>query len=235
MGMKKIKLQLNKRKNYLQIAFNSNLIDAKNIIYSLPASERIILEAGTPLIKKYGIDAVRLIRNYYATHLTSQGEHDINPYVVADLKVMDRAETEVRMAATSGASAVVALGSAPIETLNAFMDACYEYNIDPMIDMMNIENPLPVLYQLKITPPIIILHRGVDEENFNKQKQLPLYDIRRIKGAFNSMIAIAGGDTARDVQRAMFNDADIVVIWKSVYANNSETLSLVKEFLREIK
>jgi 3-keto-L-gulonate-6-phosphate decarboxylase len=148
---------------------------------------------------------------------------------------MDRGETEVSMAHQYGASAVIALGSAPVETLDSFVDACEAYGLDPMIDMMNVENPLAVLHKLKRVPPIVILHRGVDEEKFNREKQIPLHDIRRIKGAYDVMISIAGGDTIREVQRSVFNDADIVVIWKSVYQNSSETIDLVNGFLSQIK
>ena len=35
--------------------------------------------------------------------------------------------------------------------------------------------------------------------------------INKIKGAFNTMISVAGGDTIREVQSAVFNGADIVV------------------------
>jgi bifunctional enzyme Fae/Hps len=233
--MKKIRPILDHKKKYLQIAFNSTLDDARRIIYSLPASDRIILEAGTPLIKRYGISAVNMISEWYSHHLYTNGMFDSPPYVVADLKTMDRGETEVSMAKANGATAVVALGSAPIETLNAFIDACDSHGVDPMIDMMNVDNPLPVLYSLKRVPPIVILHRGVDEEAFNKEKQIPLYDIRRIKGAYDVMISIAGGDTIREVQRSVFNDADIVVIWKSVYHNESDTMSLVNDFFKQIK
>ena len=101
--------------------------------------------------------------------------------------------------------------------------------------MMNVEYPLAVLQKLKKIPPIIIIHRGVDEEKLNKEKQIPLHEIRRIKGMYNVMIAIAGGDTTREVQRAIFNDADIVVVWKSVYTSTDETIKLVENFLAEVK
>src|SRR3989344_759283 len=105
-----------------------------------------------------------------------------------------------------------------------------------MIDMMNVEYPLSVLRALKKVPPVVIIHRGVDEEKFNQEKQIPLHEIRRIKGNYNNiMISIAGGDTLREVQRSIFNDADIVVVWKSVYQNTSETISLVEGFLKEVK
>ena len=49
------------------------------------------------------------------------------------------------------------------------------------------------------------------------------------------MISVAGGDTIREVQRAIFNDADIVVVWKEFYSPASNTSQLAEEFLREIK
>ena len=224
----RIPSRLNPRKKYLQIALNSTLDDARNIVRSLPASDRIIIEAGTPLIKEYGADAIRSIANWCR-------KEKFTPYIVADLKTMDRGEREVAIAADAGASAAIALGSAPIETLNSFIAACESRGLDAMIDMMNVDYPLSVLRALKKVPPVVILHRGVDEESFNKEKMLPLHEIRRIKGAYDIMISIAGGDTIREVQRAIFNDADIVVIWKSVYQSTRETTSLIEGFLKEIK
>lgn len=252
---------------------NSTLEEAQRIIENLPISDRIIVEAGTPLIKRYGEYGIRQIRNWYESHISGQllmsavpaniaanstlfslfqsaftgtatvqktnprvAETDeVFPYVVADLKTMDRGETEVELAVRGGASAAIALGDAPIETLNSFITACEKNGLDAMIDMMNVEFPLSVLRALKKVPPVVILHRGVDEERDNREKQIPLHEIRRIKGNYNIMISIAGGDTSREVQRAIFNDADIVVVWKSVYQQTEETVELVNGFLKEIK
>lgn len=266
--------RLNPKKRYLQVALNGTLEDAHEIISSLPKSDRIIVEAGTPLIKRYGEHGIRQIRNWYEAHLSGQIlapvtmanvsansvlsmlfqsvltgtatvqkstpqttlKDEIFPYVVADLKTMDRGETEVEIAARGGASAAIALGTAPIETLNSFVEKCEEHGLDAMIDMMNVEFPLSVLRSLKKAPAVVIIHRGVDEEKFNREKQIPLHEIRRIKGNYNNiMISIAGGDTLREVQRSIFNDADIVVVWKSVFQKTGETVALIEGFLKEIK
>lgn len=260
---------LSPKKSYLQVALNSTLEEARNIIFSLPKSDRVIVEAGTPLIKRYGEHGIRQICAWYAQHLSgsapvpsalsthinswsdfvsvitaASGGVDISkatsvssttPYVVADLKTMDRAETEVAMAARAGARAAIALGIAPTETLNTFIESCEAHGLDAMIDMMNVEYPLAILQKLRTIPPIVILHRGVDEEALNKEKQIPLHEIRRIKGMYDIQISVAGGDTIREVQRAVFNDADIVVIWKSVYTRTNETIKLVDGFLTEMK
>ncbi|MBA4320189.1 MAG: hypothetical protein C0412_17460 [Flavobacterium sp.] len=104
-----------------------------------------------------------------------------------------------------------------------------------MVDMMNIENSLSVLKKLKKLPNVVMLHRGVDETEFSKEKQIPLYQIKQIKGNYNILVAVAGGDTIKEIQRAIFNDADIVVVWKNFYQPSSETAQLAESFLKEIK
>ena len=228
------KSKLDKRKRYLQVALNGTLDDAQGIIEQLPLSDRIIVEAGTPLIKRYGARGIQQISSWYQRRVAG-AEETIFPYVVADLKTMDRGSTEVDIATGAGASAAIALGSAPVETLDSFIASCEQAGIDAMIDMMNVEFPVNTLSKLKKLPPVVILHRGVDEEQFNREKQIPLHEIRQIKGAYDIMISIAGGDTIREVQRSVFNDADIVVIWKTVFQSTGETVELIEGFLREIR
>src|SRR3989304_1747491 len=129
---------LDRRQKYLQVALNSTLSEANQIIRTLPQSDRILLEAGTPLIKHYGIEAIRLIKSQ------SPGS-----YVIADLKTMDRGETEVQLAQLGGASGAIALGQAPIETINIFIESCKKYGLDSMLDMMNVEHPIKILRKLK--------------------------------------------------------------------------------------
>jgi bifunctional enzyme Fae/Hps len=215
---------LNKRQKYLQVALNSTISDAMRVVHSLPMNERVIIEAGTPFIKRYGLQGIRDIRSMWAARWWGQSSV---PYIVADLKTMDRGNTEVVMAKEAGASAAVALGQAPLETLNSFIESCTRLGIDSMVDMMNIEAPVKVLRRLKKLPDVVILHRGVDEEDFNRDKPVPFIQINKIRSSYDVMISIAGGDTIREVKRAIFNDADIVVVWRD--------LSLVAEFLKEIK
>ena len=78
---------LDKRKKYLQIALNSTLQEAAGIIRNLPQSDRILLEAGTPLIKEFGMSA---IQDLYTWWSVKTRPFDLLPYIVADLKTMDR-------------------------------------------------------------------------------------------------------------------------------------------------
>ena len=223
---------LSRKKRYLQIALNSSLNEAYQIIQNLPLSDRIILEAGTPLIKEFGVSAIRQIYSWSAIRLQPAG---LVPYVVADLKTMDRGETEVRMAVEAGASAAICLGQAPVETIRSFIESCAKNNIDSMLDTMNIDYPNNILRKLKQQPDVVLLHRGVDEEKFNKNKPIPYIQINKILSSYNVLISIAGGDTIREVQRAIFNGASIVVVWKEFYHSAANTGKLAEEFLQEIK
>lgn len=226
---------LNRKRHYLQVAFNSSPSEAEAIIATLPVSDRIIVEAGTPLIKDYGSDGIARIYYAWRNRILFSGVNDVEPYVVADLKCMDRGVSEAEIARSGHAGGATVLGLAPVETINAFIAECEKNGIDSMVDMMNVEQPYRILAKLKKLPKVVVLHRGVDEETYNKDKPLPYIQINKIRSTFNVMIAMAGGDTIREVQRAIFNDANIVVVWKDFYEKTGQTGELAEEFLKEIK
>ncbi len=247
-------MALSKKKKYLQIALNSTMAEAKSVIKQIPLDERIIIEAGTPLIKNYGAKAIEDIRFWWEARFTPApksrqplffGRQPLNRqkkidlpfqlYIVADLKCMDRGKREVEIAAEAGANAAVGLGQAPIETIDCFIEECQKNNLDSMVDMMNVEFPLSVLRQLKKLPDVVMLHRGADEEEFNPEKEIPYHEIARVKSEYDILISVAGGDEFHEVQRAIFNDADIVVAWKSFFKSTNETARLAEQFLREIR
>lgn len=255
---------LDKKKRYLQIALNSTVSEAQRVISRIPLDERIIIEAGTPLIKAYGARGISAIKNAWESRMFGKAPAPIqlspiakvifeqiekkkavkkatkkgiplSPYIVADLKCMDRGFREVEIARNAGASAATVLGHAPIETIDAFIAHCKELGVDSMIDMMNIDYPLGILRELKELPQVAILHRGVDEEDYNKEKQIPYHEIQRIKSQYDIIIAVAGGDTDREVQTAVFNDVDIVVVWRDFYKASSDIVEMTTNFLKEIR
>lgn len=256
---------IDKRQHYLQIALNGTLADARAIISALPSSPRIIYEAGTPFIKRYGEAGIQAIRHAIDTKAGfgvptvpttnnlgllglladalmanktpkrpagKPNPTGMRPYLVADIKAIDRGQTEVEICARGGANAATVMGTAPVETLDAFIAQCEAHGLDAMVDMMNVEFPIEVLGKLRKRPKVVILHRGVDEERVNREKQLPFWAIQRITGTYDVMIAIAGGDTSREVQRAAFNGAHIVVVWKDFYSSTANTRALAQEFLK---
>ncbi len=222
-------MRLNKKKKYLQVAFNRSMEEVRQMVGLLPPSDSIIVEAGTPFIKQYGTEGIAVLRDWWFAKLGHPG------YIVADLKCMDRGFTEVQAASRAGASAATCLGLAPLETIAEFIKHCHLLDIDSMVDMMNVEFPFEILQHLREKPDIVVLHRGVDENEQNKDKMLPHHLINQIKGTYLMSVSIAGGESLRDVQRTFFNNADIAVVWKSLYSNPQATTELVEQFLLKVK
>ena len=90
---------------YIQIAFNHTVRDVIRILPQIPFDPRIIIEAGTPYIKREGMAGVNLIRRHW------------RGLVVADLKVTDGAYQEVNFAYRAGANAITAAGTHPQKLL----------------------------------------------------------------------------------------------------------------------
>ena len=81
---------------YLQVALDLDNEDVmERIINQLPNRERILLEAGTPLVKKFGVKIISKIR-----------ELAPDAFIIADLKTLDVGRVEVKMAADETADAI---------------------------------------------------------------------------------------------------------------------------------
>jgi bifunctional enzyme Fae/Hps len=189
---------LDNRLRYLQIAFNYDLSMVRAILPKIPSSDRIMIEAGTPYIKREGLMGIRMMRRLWAGPL------------VADIKVSDGAEFEVRMAKNAGADAITVLGGSPPETLRLFIRACRELGMISMIDMLGVDDPLDVLRPLRTPPDVVILHRGRDEES-TRGKVIQYRHVNRIRSKYNVLISAAGGVDLKEARSAIFNGASIVV------------------------
>lgn len=217
------------RKCRIQIAFNSSLTDVYSVLRRIPASQNIIIEAGTPLIKQYGIQVVSQIRQIWSGELC------------ADMKIIDGAVAEVEMAARAGATSVTAMGSASKETLALFVSACKKNNVTSIVDMMNISNPMRTLWKNGVVPDSVFIHRGRDEENAYG-KILQYKEIAKIKGKWEVAMGAAGGIDTREFQSALFNGSDIVVVnvvskgslWKGIVFDDNFTTSL-DQFLKFVQ
>jgi len=188
-------ITFNSSTRYIQIAFNHTIHEVNRILPQIPYDPRIIIEAGTPYIKRVGQNGIRLIRRYW------------RGLIVADLKVIDGAQEEVAMAHNAGANAVTAAGTASKDTLDFFSKTCDQYNIFSMIDMLGQDNPLKKLFALKNKPKGVVIHKGRDEESIIRYK-----DINKIRSKYDVMISVAGGLTKESVRRAYFNGATVAIL-----------------------
>ena len=218
------------RPPYIQISLDIPDLDRnKKIIATLPRSDRLILELGTPLIKRYGTKVASELREV---------AKDI--FFVADLKTLDVGKVEVDLAYEETADAVVAAGLAPAETLNAFIHEAKRLGIYSFVDLLNVEDPLKKLGALKEFPDVVILHRGIDQET---GRTLGLELIPELRKTFRDkrfLIAVAGGIVPTTAKEALESGADIVVVGRFVTQSRDvehatrELLELTPEMREDI-
>ena len=191
-------------KPYLQIALDAPDIEkTKKVLSELPKSDKIILEAGTPLIKKYGVKVISELRQVAK-----------DAFIIADLKTLDVGQLEVDMAFEETADAVVVSGLATIDVLDKFIYEAKRLGIYAIVDTMNVPDPVKMLSGLKELPEVVILHRSVDSEKREKHR---FELIGKIKKEFpDILVAVAGGiepDTAPD---ALKEGADIIIVGRFI-------------------
>lgn len=184
---------------YLQLAFNYDNALVARILPRIRLNERILIEAGTPFLKREGMGGIRTMRALWKGH------------IVADLKIADGAVGEVEMARAAGATAITALGSSPTETLDLFVSHCANLGMLSMIDMIGVTDPLAVVRPLKRPPNVVVLHRGRDEES-TRGKMIQYRHINRLRSKYDVFIAAAGGIDLKESRSAVFNGAGLVVV-----------------------
>jgi len=194
---------------YLQVALDLDNLDVmENIINQLPNRERILLEAGTPLVKKFGVGVIGKIR-----------ELAPDAFIIADLKTLDVGRVEVKMAADETADAVAISGLGTIESIEKAIHETKKQGIYSILDMMNVKDFTGKLEQIKeeLKPDIVLLHRNIDSESTKAEagedtsNMTEWGNIKAIKELTGSMVAVAGGVTPDKVGEATEKGADIII------------------------
>ncbi len=212
------------RPPYLQIALDIPSLERVNkIIGDLPESDRIILEVGTPLLKKYGVNVIRDLRKVAR-----------DMFIVADLKTLDVGKVEVDLAFEETADAVVVAGLAAPETIDKFIHEAKRLGIYAVMDLMNVEDPVEKLQSLKQLPDIVILHRAIDVEKTGKTRWDVIKDMREIFQDKKFLVAVAGGITPETAPEALTNGADIIIVGRYI-TQSKDVERAVREFLKSTR
>ncbi|HUT39662.1 MAG TPA: bifunctional 5,6,7,8-tetrahydromethanopterin hydro-lyase/3-hexulose-6-phosphate synthase [Methanoregula sp.] len=192
---------------YLQVALD--LVDmgkVAKVLKELPENDHLIIEAGTPLIKKFGLGVISELRKLRP-----------NAFIIADMKILDTGNLEARMAADASSDAVVISGLAPASTLEKAIAEARKVGIYSVVDMLNVQNPAKVIEKLKVKPDIVELHRAIDTEDTAHAWG----DIAAIKKAAGGklLVATAGGIRVNVVKDALKAGADILVVGRAITAS----------------
>ena len=192
---------------YLQVALDLvDMAKVASVLKELPMNDHLIIEAGTPLIKKFGLSVISEIRKLRP-----------NSFIIADMKILDTGNLEARMAADAAADAVVISGLAPTSTLEKAIMEAKKVGIYSVVDMLNVQNPIKVIEKLKVKPDIVELHRAIDTDDAAHAWG----DIAAIKKAAGGklLVATAGGVRVNVVKDALKAGADILVVGRAITAS----------------
>ncbi|MBL7223243.1 MAG: orotidine 5'-phosphate decarboxylase [Candidatus Brocadiae bacterium] len=184
----------------LQVALDFlNLAQALRVAREAMAGGADWLEAGTPLIKSEGLEAVRQLRAEFP-----------QATLVADLKIMDAGRIEVEAAAKAGANVVAALGVASDSTLQECVKAAQNFGVRLAVDLIGCPDPVARARQAADWGADVVgLHTPIDEQMRGGD---PFALVRRVAEAVDIPVAVAGGINSETVARAIQAGARIAIV-----------------------
>lgn len=157
------------------------------------------LEAGTPLIKSEGLDALRKLRDKFP-----------QVTIVADMKTMDAGRIETEAAAKAGADIVGVCGAASDSTIRECIETAGNYGAKIVVDMIGIQHVEDRAREVEeMGADYIGIHCAIDEQMEGKD---PFERLRRVSKAVSIPIAVAGGINSETAVDAIDAGASIVVV-----------------------
>lgn len=173
------------------------------------------IEAGTPLIKSAGMDAVRRLRERFPGR-----------EIVADMKVADTGTLEVEMAAKAGATMVCILADADDAVVQEAVRARDLYGVRLMADLINARDPVARARELEaMGVDIICAHAGIDQQMVGRTS---VDLVRELRGKVSVPVAVAGGLDAESAAEAVAAGAGIVIVGGSIVRSGDVAASARK-------
>lgn len=205
----------------LQVALDLvDLRKAVNLARELCSVGAEMIEAGTPLIKLYGMASVSAIKS-----ACPKAE------VVADIKTADVGGLEARLAREFGADWGTVLGMTNLETIVEFIKEGKAVGLKTAVDLIGSRDPEGRAQEIlkAARPDLFIVHLGVDVQTRTGMRFEDLLEIAlRIKN-MGVGVAVAGGITERELELIIKRGAqvDVVVVGRSIVNDTSPASKFV--------
>ncbi|MCD4801140.1 MAG: bifunctional hexulose-6-phosphate synthase/ribonuclease regulator, partial [Methanococcoides sp.] len=168
------------------------------------------IEAGTPLIKSEGMNAIRQLRKSFPNHT-----------ILADMKIADTGAFEVEMAAKAGADIVMLLGNADDSTVLDAVRSAHKYGVKLMADLIIVEDPVSRAIELELMGvDYINMHTGIDQQMTGKD---PSPILEKMTTAVSIPVAAAGGLDAASAAMAVKAGASIVIVGGNITQSDNVT------------
>ncbi len=157
------------------------------------------VEAGTPLIKSEGLDAVRKLREAFP-----------EKKIVADMKTADTGRLEMEAAAKAGADYAIVLGAASESTIREAIEVGKSYGLGIGVDLLGLEEPEPRVERLaQWGAAFLSVHCPVDVQ---MRGGSPFEMLERLARVTDLPLAVAGGLNSETAPKAVAAGASIIVI-----------------------
>ncbi len=184
----------------LQVALDFVELDrALKVAAEAAAGGADILEAGTPLIKSVGLDAVRRLRAAHPKLI-----------VAADMKVMDAGRIEVESAAKAGAKVVHVLAAASDATIAECVEAGREYGAQIVADLLGTTDPVARAKQVaELGVDFVGVHTAIDMQ---MRAADPFAQLSEITRAAEAPVCVAGGIHSENAAQAVEAGAAVVIV-----------------------
>ncbi len=205
-------------------------LDFENLSRALPAAKEAVaggadwIEAGTPLIKSEGLDAVRELKKAFPDRR-----------VVADMKVMDTGAFEVEIAAKAGADLVTVLGAADDGTVADAVRGGELYGAEVVVDLLGVPDPVARAKRVaELGAAAVCWHVGIDMQ---MQGRTPFEALADLARASPVPVAVAGGLTSESVVAATRAGAQILIVGGAITKspNIADATRAIATALREGK
>jgi 3-hexulose-6-phosphate synthase/6-phospho-3-hexuloisomerase len=189
----------------LQVALDFEILDEALTLAKKVAPFVDIFEAGTPLIKSEGIQAIQVLKKAYPDKL-----------ICADLKTADAGYLEVRMAAQAKADIVTILADAYVVTIKEALRAAHEFHVEIMADLIMSRSPatsLAGLIDLNYKDTKLhyaLVHSGLDRQASRRAPLLELELVERLRD--HPKLAVAGGIREIDIPKILEYPVDIIIV-----------------------
>ncbi len=180
-------------------------LDFENLSRALQAAREAVeggaewIEAGTPLLKSEGLDAIRELKRGFPGHR-----------IVADMKVMDTGAFEVEIAAKAGADVVTVLGAADDDTIADAVRGGDLYGAEIMVDLLNVADPVARAKKAsELGAAYVCWHVGIDMQ---MQAKTPFALLEQLAKDAPIPVAVAGGLNSETVAEATRAGASVLIV-----------------------
>lgn len=205
----------------LQVAIDRvSLEEAVNLSKRLDGQVDLI-EMGTSLVKDYGIEGIKQIRN-------ALSESDL----LIDLKTIDEGTYEFKQGFTFGGDVLTVMGASSIETIRACYKVSREYQKTMMIDLLEVnEEKIKELEEFE--EAVFCLHHSIDKVN----DWHVLETISTFQKSFPKLkrLAIAGGIDLTQAKELNQQGLIEIIVVGSHITKSKNVVEEASKFMEELK